>query len=311
MLISFVILAVGILLLYYGSCWLVNGSSELALSFSIRPAVVGLTVVALATSAPELLVSIVAAVSGSSGVSVGNILGSNVINIALVLGLSALVKPVEIDSKLVKRELPYMCGATILFWIVCMDGYLGRIDGMILIAMLVIFLIYNVLTAKDNNSQNLTVPSKKTHLKNSLLVVVGLVSIALGADWVVDSSIFFARKFNFSEVFIGISIVAIGTSLPELATSVVAAVKKQSDISVGNIVGSNLFNICLVMGAVGLINPINISTGLSAFEFPAMVFVTLLLFLFAAVSHRIGRRYGLIFIACFFIYNTTAYILAR
>lgn len=297
-------------MLYFGSSWLVTGASEIALSMAIRPAVVGLTVVAFATSAPELVVSVVAAASGASGVSVGNILGSNVINIALVLGLSALIKPVTVNSKIVARELPYTVGATILFWVLCMDGNINRIDGFILITVLAVFLVYSILTAKDGNTQKNS-QSRKTFMLNVFLIVIGLISIALGADWVVDSAVFIARSFHFSELFIGISIVAIGTSLPELATSVVAAVKKQSDISVGNIVGSNLFNICLVMGVVGLINPIQISRKLNWFEFPAMVFITLVLYAFALMSRKITRTYGLIFIICFFIYNFTAYGLAH
>lgn len=307
---NLLILVVGIFLLYFGSSWLVTGASEIALSMAIRPVVVGLTVVAFATSAPELLVSLVAAAEGASGVSVGNILGSNVINIALVLGLSALIKPVTINNQMVKRELPYTVAATILFWVLCMDGNLNRFDGFILITILIVFLVYSVLTAKDGNI-NKNDQSRKSYAVNGFLIVIGLIAIAYGADCVVDSAIFIARSFHLSELFIGISIVAIGTSLPELATSVVAAVKKQSDISVGNVVGSNLFNICLVMGTVGLINPIQINSNLNWFEFPAMVFITLLLYVFAFFSQKINRIYGLIFIICFFVYNITAYGLAH
>lgn len=307
---NLLILVVGIFLLYFGSSWLVTGASEIALSMAIRPVVVGLTVVAFATSAPELLVSLVAAAEGASGVSVGNILGSNVINIALVLGLSSLIKPVTINNQMIRRELPYMVAATILFWVLCMDGNLNRFDGFILITILIVFLVYSVLTAKDGNN-NKNNQSRKSYVLNGFLIIIGLIAIAYGADCVVDSAIFIARAFHFSDLFIGISIVAIGTSLPELATSVVAAVKKQSDISVGNIVGSNLFNICLVMGMVGLINPIQINSNLNWFEFPAMVFITLLLYMFAFFSQKITRIYGLIFIICFFVYNITAYGLAH
>jgi cation:H+ antiporter len=310
MTLNLLILFIGIFLLYFGSNWLVTGASEIALSMAIRPVVVGLTVVAFATSAPELLVSLVAAAEGASGVSVGNILGSNVINIALVLGLSALIKPVTINKQMLHRELPYTVAATILFWILCMDGNINRVDGFILIFVLVAFLFYSVLTAKNNNTSKIE-QTKKSYIRNGFLIIIGLIAIGLGADWVVDSAIYIARSFNFSELFIGISIVAIGTSLPELATSVVAAVKKQSDISVGNIVGSNLFNICLVMGTVGLMNPIQINQSLNWFEFPAMVFITLLLYLFAFISQKINRIHGLIFIVCFFAYNITAYGLAH
>lgn len=310
MFLNLLILFVGIFLLYYGSNWLVTGASEVALAMAVRPAVVGLTVVALATSAPELLVSLLAAAEGASGVSVGNILGSNVINIALVLGLSALIKPVSINKQLVARELPYTLAATILFWFLCMDGDISRVDGAVLVTILIVFLIYSVATARDINNAGYA-QTRKSYMRNGFLITAGLIAIAVGADRVVTSAVFIARSFNFSELFIGISIVAIGTSLPELATSVVAAVKKQSDISVGNIVGSNLFNICLVMGTVGLLNPIQISSGLNRFEFPAMVMITLFLYIFALFSHKINRVHGVFFIICFFIYNVTAYGLAH
>jgi len=302
-------LIAGTFLLYYGSSWLVNGASEIALSLAIRPVVVGLTVVAVATSAPELLVSLVAATGGSSGVSIGNILGSNVINIALVLGLSALVEPISINRQLIRRELPYMTFASVLFWVLCMDGSVSRIDGLILLSVLTAFIIYCIFHARDNN-QNYKNTTKNDYLRNGFFIIVGLISLAVGADWVVSSAIHIARSFDLTEVFIGITIVAVGTSLPELATSVVAAVKKQSDISVGNIVGSNLFNVCLVMGIVGLFNPIQVNSGLNRFEFPAMIIITLLLYLFAVTRRKISRLYGSIFIICFLAYNIIVYLIS-
>ncbi|MBC8433100.1 MAG: calcium/sodium antiporter [Desulfobacterales bacterium] len=306
------LLFVGLLLLYVGSDWLVRGASSLALSFSIRPIIVGLTVVALGTSAPELLVSLVAAAKGSSGVSVGNIIGSNIINIALILGLSAMVRPLEVDKKFLSRELPYLIGVSFLFWILCLDGRLDRVDGSILLAMLVVFLFYSILTAKEGKGGQVKrqETSGRRYTLNVVLVVLGLACLAKGADMMVVSAIAIARKFGLSEVLIGLTIVALGTSLPELATSVVAVAKGESDISIGNVVGSNLFNICLVMGLVGILNPVQIDGRLNRFEFPVMLILTVLLLVFARSGFRIQRVEGMFFASCFFIYIGVAYWLA-
>lgn len=302
----------GLLLLYFGSSWLVNGASDLALSFAIRPAVVGLTVVAFATSAPELLVSMVAAHQKSSGVSVGNILGSNVINIALVLGLSAIAKPVTINMDAVSREIPYLVAISLLFWGLCFDGDISRTDGVILTLALVLFLAYNIVTSRNGrNGKNNKRLTARSFTWRVVMIFGGIGALSLGAKWVVDVAIFTARAFGFSELFIGISVVAVGTSLPELATSITAAIRRQSDISVGNITGSNLFNICLVMGVVGLFTPISFDTALNRFEFPFMVLLTLIFYYVAARHGRIGRMAGLVFLLGFFIYNGLAYHLAH
>lgn len=309
---NILLLLVGLVLLYIGSDWLVRGASSLALSFSIRPIIVGLTVVAFATSVPELLVSLVAAAKGSSGVSVGNIIGSNIINIALILGLSAMVKPIEVDSKILSREIPYLIGVSFLFWMLCLDGRLGRIDGFILLTMLGVFLVYSILTAKDGEDGQVKHKKKSAqkYFLNSVLIVLGLVCLAKGADMVVISAITIARKFGLSEVLIGLTIVALGTSLPELATSVVAITKGESDISIGNVVGSNLFNICMVMGLVGLLNPVQIDGRLNRFEFPVMLILSVLLLVFARSGFKIQRVEGMFFTSFFFIYMGVAYWLA-
>ncbi len=312
MAINLALFIVGVIFLYFGSEWLVKGASSLALSFSIRPVIIGLTIVAFATSAPELLVSVVAAAKGSSGVSIGNIIGSNVINIALVLGAAAIVRPLEINQDITKKELPYMVLTTVVFWIMCLDGTIERIDGIILLSMLAAFLVYGILTSKDNerNNKHPRHKSLKTILRYTMLMVIGLSVLAFGADLVVKSAIYIARQFGFSEVFIGLSVVALGTSLPELATSVVAVAKKESDISLGNVVGSNLFNICLVMGTVGLLNPMRVDQRLNWFEFPAMLFFSLLLMILTLSSKQLNRITGVIFISGFFLYIGISYVLA-
>ncbi|WDP88272.1 MAG: calcium/sodium antiporter [Desulfobacter sp.] len=309
MLTSLLILIAGLALLYYGSSILVEGAASTAIMFSVRPVIVGLTIVSLATSAPELLVSLVAAIKGSEGISLGNILGSNVINIALVLGASAMIKPVEIKKQVVRIEIPYMIMVSLVFWCLCMDGSINRTDGVVLIVLLFIFLAYGLMTASDKTGSGNSQPIRTSGriAKNMVYILCGILMLAFGANFVVKEAIEMAQVIGLSQTFIGISVVALGTSLPELATSVVAAARGESDISVGNVVGSNLFNICLVMGVVGLFNPMTVDAGLHWFEFPFMVFVGLVLGGIALKSRGVGKKGGMLFILLFFIYIGVSY----
>ena len=294
----------GLFLLYQGSEWIVDSASSLAVSFSIKPIIIGLTIVAFATSAPELLVSLTAAYKGSGGVSIGNIIGSNIINIALVIGCTAILKPIEINKESVRFELPFMIFVSALFWIMCIDGKLGRIDGIILLFILAFFLLYGILNAKANIvcQSDIKTNSKKSILKDSFFIILGLIGLALGADLTVKGAIGIATEMGLSELFIGMSIVAMGTSLPELTTSLIAIKKGKNEISLGNVVGSNLFNICMVMGIVGVLNPIPIAKKLNYFEFPAMIFISLMLLIFSKIEYKITKKHGYFFISCFVIF---------
>ena len=309
MMVNLLFLVLGIVLLYYGSESMVKGASSLALSISIRPAIVGLTVVAFATSAPELFVSLIAAHKDSSGISLGNILGSNVANIGLVLGASALIRPLAVDRRLVRREIPYMIGATGLFWLVCLDGQVGRMDGIILLAGLVVFLILGIMTARKSNGGEKSAPDqgKKKISRFIFLMLIGMAGLLVGANLMVKSAIFIARQIGLSEAFIGLSVVAVGTSLPELATSVVAGARGESDISVGNVIGSNIFNICLVIGTIGLFNPMAVDQGLMGFEFPAMFLLSLSVFFFSRTHFTISRKKGFFFVLSFFVFVGVSY----
>jgi len=303
-----IILFSGLILLYLGSESLVNGSSSTALMFSVKPVIIGLTIVSFATSAPELLVSFVASIKGSGDISVGNILGSNVINIALVLGISAIIRKVDIKQQIIKFELPFMIFISILFWILSLDYVIGFIDGVILLLFLSGFLFISIKNAKDKETADISSDkSKKKLFINIFLVTAGLLALAAGADMVVKNAIYIAKSIGLSEVFIGISIVALGTSLPELATSAVAAAKGQSDISVGNVVGSNIFNICLVMGVVGICNPTRVNAGLVKFEIPFMVLLTIVFYLISLKFKKINALSGAAFIIFFIIYNIISY----
>lgn len=309
MILQILVLILGLILLYAGSSLLVEGAATTAIMFAVRPVIVGLTVVSLATSAPELLVSLVAALKDSGGISLGNILGSNVINIALVLGISAVIKPVVIQKRIIKSELPYMIFISLVFWVLCLDAVIGRVDGILLLSLLTLFLVYGVATAKENGSQiSREAPGIKAVAKNVGFIIAGIVLLAYGAKFVVQEAIVIAESIGLSETFIGISVVALGTSLPELATSAVAAAKGESDISVGNVVGSNLFNICLVMGVVGLLNPMTIEKSLHYFQFPFMVFISVLLGGIALMKQKITKASGLAFIALFVAYIIVSYI---
>ena len=307
-----ILLILGIILLYKGSEWMVKGAASLALSMLVRPIVVGLTVVAFATSAPELLVSVIAAIKGSAGVSLGNILGSNVANIGLVLGLSALIRPLVVDKTLVRREIPYMIGASGVFWVMCLDGGIGRVDGVILLAGLAFFLIWGIITAKEKNQTGVGRQTAKEskRLFYIFLILIGTAGLVIGASLVVRAAIFIAKEFGLSEVFIGLSIVAVGTSLPELATSVVAGVRGEHDISVGNVVGSNVFNICMVIGTIGLFNPMPVDTSLNRFEFPVMFLLAVVLLILTKYGSRLNRLEGLFFVVSFFCYIGVSYWLA-
>ncbi|MCP3891173.1 MAG: calcium/sodium antiporter [Desulfobulbaceae bacterium] len=303
-----IILLFGLILLYVGSEFLVNGSSSTALMFSVKPVIVGLTIVSFATSAPELLVSFVAALKGSGDISIGNILGSNVINIALVLGISAIIRKVDIKKQIIKFDLPFMIFISILFWILCIDCKIGFADGIILIFFLLTFLFISIKNAKNKNNKNdLPDKSYKKISINAFLVITGVFALALGANMVVKNAIIIAKAVGLSEIFIGISIVALGTSLPELATSAVAAAKGHSDISVGNVVGSNIFNICLVMGIVGIFNPTKVNKSLLYFEIPFMVFLSIIFYIISLKFKKMNALSGGAFIIFFLIYNIISY----
>jgi len=303
------LLFLGIGLLYLGSEWMVRGAASLALAACIRPLIVGLTVVAFATSAPELLVSLVAAYRGSSGVSLGNILGSNVANIGLVLGASSLIRPLSIQRSLLRCEIPFMIGASGLFWLVCLDGEIGRADGVLLLAGLASFLIIGVWTARNQLAPKLEgiEKTRKKVLWHLLCLVMGTAGLIAGANLTVKSALFIADQIGLSELFVGLTVVAVGTSLPELATSVVASARGEHDLSIGNVVGSNVFNIGMVIGTVGLFCPMSVNMELMVFEFPVMLFLSVALFIFSRTGFVLNRFEGLFFVVCFILFLGVSY----
>ncbi len=299
------LLFIGLAGLMFGGDWLTNGAATVSVNMKINPVVVGLTIVSIATSMPEMLTSLMAA-KQSPGLAVGNILGSNVANIGLILGVTALISPLAIQLRLIHREVPILLAVTLLFVFFAMNGF-SRGEGIVLIVLTVLYLIYVVRDAKTEPeavAAEFTEEAEANAGHSSLyglgLIVLGGAVLALGADLLVGTSVEMASRMGVSETLIGLTIVALGTSLPELAASVAAARAGHSDICAGNIVGSNLFNILLIGGGVATIIPIPVDPLLMRVEFPALVLVTALLLWFFKTGHIVSRKEGVILIFLYF-----------
>lgn len=251
---TYLLFVLGLVALFFGGEYLVRGASAIARHFNLSPMVIGLTIVGFGTSAPELLVSVQAAMAGQPAIAIGNVLGSNIANILLILGVSAVIAPLLIPVRQIWRDLGFMLAATAIIWWMLLDGTVTRFEGGILVTGLVIFLATAFLTGKieEEEASLGDIPQWKAWA----MTLGGLVVLVIGARLLVDSSTQIARAFGISEAVIGLTIVAVGTSLPELATSVIAAIRKQTEIAVGNIVGSNIFNIFGILGITALIIPI-------------------------------------------------------
>lgn len=252
---TYVLFVAGLVALTLGGEFLVRGASGIARHFRLSPMVIGLTVVGFGTSAPEMLVSVQAALDGQPGIAIGNVLGSNVANILLILGISALIAPLLIPLSKVWRDLGFMLAATAIIWVMLLDGWIGRVNGLILLGGLAVFLAVAFTMGKAEDEGDDPAPLMAQPMA-WLMTLGGLVVMVVGARMLVTSATDIARTFGVSEAVIGLTIVAVGTSLPELATSVIAALRKHTEIAVGNIVGSNIFNIFGILGTTALIAPI-------------------------------------------------------
>ncbi len=309
----YLLFIIGFIILVKGADFLVDGASSLAKKLKIPSIVIGLTIVAFGTSMPELVVNIFSSTSGSSGIAIGNILGSNIANILLILGISAIIYPISITKNTVKREIPLSILASFAVFFMANDIFfdgqivsaLTRIDGFILLLFFIIFLYYTFAISKipKETKDEEDEIKERTILLSVVLIVLGVVALIVGGKWIVDGATHIARFFNISESIIGLTIVAIGTSLPELATSAVAAMKKNSDIAIGNVVGSNIFNILFILGFSSLIKPLvfNISDNINIL----MVILTsflLLGFIFVGKKYKIERWQGILFVLSYVVY---------
>ncbi|MCP5222198.1 MAG: calcium/sodium antiporter [Zoogloeaceae bacterium] len=314
MLAQFGLFVLGLIALIAGAEALVRGASRMALSWGISPLVIGLTVVAFGTSAPEVAVSVGAALDGNPDLAIGNVLGSNIANILLILGISALIVPLAVSEQIIRQEVPILIGVSALLVGLSMDGSLSRVEAGLLLTLAVVYTVFLIVQARRGSAK---VQEEAQHelpeaaswdasrLAQVLLVLGGLGLLVLGADWLVGAATHFARAFGVSDLVIGLTVVAIGTSMPEIATSIMAALRGERDIAVGNVIGSNLFNILGCLGAAGLVSSGGLPVSEAARDFDmwvmlAVAFACLPVFI---TGREIARWEGVVFLGYYLIYT--------
>jgi len=303
----------GLVALVAGAEALVRGASKIALSLGISPLVVGLTIVAVGTSSPEVAVSVGAALSGNTDIAVGNVVGSNIFNVLLILGASALIAPLVVHSQLIRQEVPIMIGASLLLVVMVLDGKLGRFDAAVLATLLAGYMAFLVMQSRAESAEIRDEYAESVCRRSewgshwavqALLILAGLGLLVLGSGWLVDSSVAFARALGVSDLIIGLTIIAAGTSMPELAASIMAAVRGERDIAVGNVIGSNTFNILGCLGISGLVSRdgLSIAPAVLNFDLWVMVAVAVACLPVFIVGREIGRRKGLLFVGYYVAY---------
>jgi cation:H+ antiporter len=316
MLIHALMFAAGLATLVVGAEALVRGASRLALSFGVSPLVIGLTVVAFGTSAPEMAVSIGAALDGKPDLAIGNVVGSNIANILLILGISAIITPLLVAEQIIRQEIPVMIGASVLMVVMALDGGISRFEAALLFALVIGYSVFLIRQSRGASKEiqaefESEVPKSDwdRHWAVQLaLVLAGLGMLVLGADWLVGAAVAFAQAFGVSDLVIGLTVVAVGTSMPEIATSIIAAMRGQRDIAVGNVVGSNVFNIFAVLGATGLISAGGIPVPEAArnFDLWVMLAVAFACLPILITGREIARWEGAVFLGYYAAY--TAYL---
>jgi len=318
---TYLLLILGIALLIKGADFFVEGASKIARALHVSPLLIGLTIVAFGTSSPEATVSIIAAIEGNAGVAIGNVVGSNILNITLVVGITALLSPLKVENETIRKEIPFTLLASVALFVLVSDvtlqsletNLITRSDGLIFLLFFAVFMYYIFEVAKNSRDKVKEVsinepaasPSWK---KNVVLTVGGLLAIIFGGNLVVDNATVIAYSFGMSETLVGLTIVAVGTSLPELITSITAAIKKESDIALGNIVGSNIFNILFVLGTASVISPLAVDSKIS-FDVALLIILTIILLVFSRTSFKVGRREGSFLVAAYLLYMV--YIIVR
>ena len=315
---SYIILIIGFVLLIKGADYFVDGSSAIAKKVGIPSVIVGLTLVSLGTSAPELAVSVISSIQGNNGITLGNVIGSNLFNSLVVLGVSAMIVPLVIKKKDTKRDFSVNIFSTILVVVLTLVGFLlggkviSRLDGIILLICTLIYMVILIFQSKGNNSEDISEIEDIKLSTKIILSIIGVAGITIGGQLVVNSSKEIATTFGISDKLIGLTIVAIGTSLPELVTSVVAILKGEDDIALGNILGSNTFNLLLILGTASAINPIKVSTSLFidlAVLLVVTLFIGALVFINKKEEKTISRKEGFLLIMVYIVY--TVYVIMR
>jgi cation:H+ antiporter len=313
-LVTLLLFVAGIVLLIWGADLLVRGAAHLAALAGVSPLVIGLTVVAMGTSAPELAVSLRAALVGQADLTLGNVVGSNIANVLLILGLAATAAPLLVAARVLQREVPTMIGVSLLLWLLAADGAFSRLDGLVLVGLLVVFLVVTVWVERRSAEERAAEPlapggrRRSGVLQNLALLLGGLILLVAGAQWLVDGAVIFARTLGVSELIIGLTVVAVGTSLPEIATSVLASLRGEREIAVGNVVGSNILNILGVLGLTAVLapQPIAVPAGALAFDLPVLVASAVACLPIFFNGRMIARWEGALFLAYYVAY--TAYL---
>lgn len=305
---TYFLFAIGFIFLIKGAGYLVDGSTTIAKRFGVSDLIIGLTIISFGTSAPEMLVNVMASLRGAGDIVIGNIIGSNIANIFLILGVSALIYPLNVKTTTTWKEIPLNILAAVVVLLMMNDMFLdgsqsiiSRSDGLILIMFFIIFIAYTVGLAK-NGAEKIE-NQKLSYMRAVVMIVGGMLGLFYGGKWVVEGAVKIASTFGLSEAMIGATIVALGTSLPELATSAMAAYKRRTDIAIGNVVGSNLFNIFWVLGLSAIMNPVSFSPKLNT-DVIILLVATILLFFFAINGgrHHIEKKEGVIFLICYVAY---------
>lgn len=299
MLINIVLLVMGLVVVLKGADWLTDGAVNIASRFGVSQMVIGLTIVAMGTSMPELCVSMVSALKGTPDLAVGNVVGSNTLNTLLIVGCSALVAPIMVKRSSVRRDIPFAVLASLLMLIFCLDGGIDRLDAALLFILFAVFMFVTVKYGKNEDTEAKTTAAPLG--KATLLLVVGLVCLILGSNLFVDNASFIASTLGVSDAVIGLTIVAGGTSLPELATSMVSAKKGNSDIAIGNVIGSNVFNILMIIGVTGLVKPMHIK-GITSLDLIVMLASMLLLWFFCRTTYKVKRWEGAVLAISYIAY---------
>jgi len=309
MTIAVILLILGCVVIYYGAEFVVNGASTIARNLGITPLVVGLTVVALGTSLPEAFVSVTAALKDTASICVSNVVGSNIINIALVLGISCFLFPLKIDKKLLRVEVPFLIIITILLFFFCSDNVIHRYEGGIFLVLFLGFNYYVVKSARNREESETAVTGSKGFGINGMKILFGFIMLSYGASLLIDNAIVIANFFSVPKWIIGITIVAFGTSLPEMATSIVASVRKEGSISVGTVIGSNIFNILFVIGLSSVLTPLHLDLSSDTkTDFLFMLFFTLALFPLMRTKYLLEKLEGLILLAGYVVFIVWMFI---
>lgn len=301
MLLDIILIVVGVTLVLTGADRLTEGASALARRMSVPEIIIGLTIVAAGTSAPELFVSLVSALKGTPDLAVGNVVGSNIMNAMLIVGCAAMVAPMTISRSTVKKDIPFSVGASVLLMLLALNSFLGRLDGIILLAGFAIFMAYTLMQAKKGQAESVVEVKQQNPWLSALWVLAGLVMLVVGSNLFVDSASSVALSLGISEGVVGLTVVAGGTSLPELATSVVAARKGQSAIAIGNVIGSNVFNILLILGLTATISPLAIE-GITTVDMAVMLISVSLVWLFSFTKFTVERWEGAMLVGGYLVY---------